>query len=176
MARQDKLTPSEEANAPSEDSLDDFRQIDLRLHLNEVVEVEAEQLRAGACRQPTRRELCRLACEMYDARRRRDRMLNGQLFGEPAWDMLLALYCLPARGEVLAVTSLSNAAEVPESTGLRWQRTLIKEGLIERGPTVRGGGQLVRLTSKGRSLLENYLTWLFYLGTPTPPHPERAGG
>jgi predicted transcriptional regulator len=104
-------------------------------------------------------------------------MLNGELFGEPAWDMLLALYCLPARGEIMAVTSLSYAADVPLTTGHRWQETLVKEGLIERGPeSERGYRHLVRLTTKGRTLLENYLTRLFYVSTPVPPHPDLAGG
>ena len=104
-------------------------------------------------------------------------MLNSQLFGEPAWDLLLALYCLPARGYILRVTALSYAADLPETTGHRWQATLIKEGLIERGPVgVPPSKHSVRLTPKGRTLLENYLIRLFYVSTPTPPHPERAGG
>jgi DNA-binding MarR family transcriptional regulator len=104
-------------------------------------------------------------------------MFNGHLFGEPAWDMLLALYCLPARGEILAVTSLSYAADTAESTGHRWQATLMNEGLIEKGPDIlHGTRQLVRLSPKGRTLLENYLTRLFYVSTPAPPHPDLAGG
>ena len=35
---------------------------------------------------------------------------------------------------------------------------------------------LLRLTQKGRTLLESYLTRLFYLDTPVPPYPESAGG
>ena len=177
MSRQDKLSPKC-ADTPPQGGLEDLRlQVDLRLHLQEVVDVEAEQLRTGARRRPTKRELCQLACQMYDARRTRNKMLNSQLFGEPAWDLLLALYCLPARGYILRVTALSYAADLPETTGHRWQATLIKEGLIERGPVgVPPSKHSVRLTPKGRTLLENYLTRLFYVSTPTPPHPERAGG
>lgn len=151
-------------------------QIDVRLRLDEVAEIEAERLRGGARRTPTRRELCRLACRIYDARRTRDRMLGRKLFGEPAWDMMLALYCLPARGEMLNITGLTHAANLPETTGHRWQRVLIKAGLIERGPEgIDKRKQFVRLTTKGREMLDEYLTRLFYYDMPVPPHPEAVG-
>jgi DNA-binding MarR family transcriptional regulator len=152
-------------------------QIELRLRLDEVTEVEAEELRANARRPPTKRELCRLACQIYDARRARERVLDRELFGEPAWDMLLALYCLPTRGELMTVTALTYAAVVPQATGHRWQGTLRAEGLIERGPQgVDARKQIVRLTPKGRGLMDEYLIRLFYCETPAPPYPDAAGG
>lgn len=160
-----------------EDPEDLHLHIDLRLELDQIAELHAEQLRLKSRRPPTRKELVRLACRIYDARRTRDRMFDRKLFGEPAWDMLLALYCLPARGERLGVTSLSLAANVAQATGHRWQINLINEGLIERGPPgLDARRQLLRLTVKGRKLLESYLTRLFYCDTPVPPHPEAAGG
>ena len=103
--------------------------------------------------------------------------MDRQLFGEPAWDMMLALYCLPARGERLTTTGLSLAATAPATTGHRWQAILTEEGLIERGPKeIDARKQMVRLTDKGRTLLEGYLTRLFYCDTPVPDHPEAAGG
>lgn len=178
MSRQDQLLFPQSDFVRLERTTEDIRlQINLRLNLDEAAEVEAEQLRECARRRPTRRELTRLACQIYDARRARARVLNDELFGEPAWDMLLALYCLPARGEILTVTALSYAADVPQSTGLRWQDKLRDEGLIERGPSeIDARKQMLRLTSKGRLLMEQYLTRLFYCDTPVPPHPEAAGG
>jgi DNA-binding MarR family transcriptional regulator len=77
--------------------------------------------------------------------------------------MLLALYFMPKQGDVLSVSSLSDAAEVPHTTGLRWQKTLIEEGLIRRGPHILDRRQqLVGLTQQGRLLMEQYLTKLFY--------------
>jgi DNA-binding MarR family transcriptional regulator len=91
--------------------------------------------------------------------------------------MLLALYCLPSRGEMLRPTALSHAAAVAEATGIRWQRILTAEGLIERGPQqLPSRRQFVRLTQNGRSLMDRYLTRLFFCKTPIPPHPDRAGG
>jgi DNA-binding MarR family transcriptional regulator len=160
---------------PSDDDL--YLQIDVRLHLDEVADVKAKELRQGSRRSPTRRELCQLACRIYDARRDRERVFDSQFFGEPAWDMLLALYCLPARGEILTVTALALASGVPQTTAYRWQTVLQAQGLIERGPTgVDLRKQFMRLTKEGRALLESYLTRLFYCDTPIPPLPDAAGG
>ena len=164
MSRQDELnTPQIEDGRP-ETPVDDGRlQIDLRLGLDEVAAAEEERLRSAPRRRPTRRELVQLACNLYDARRGRERIFGDQLFGEPAWDMLLALYCLPSRGLVIGVTSLGYAANVPPTTGLRWQKVLLEEGLIERGPHDSDARQrLVRLTEQGRHLMERYLLRLFY--------------
>lgn len=177
MSRQEPVKPSNALAILEEDPEDLHLHIDLRLELDQIAELHAEQLRLKSRRPPTRKELVRLACRIYDARRTRDRMFDRHLFGEPAWDMLLALYCLPARGERLGVTSLALAANVAQATGHRWQIILIKEGLVERGPPgMDARRQLLRLTENGRKLLENYLTRLFYCDTPMPPHPEAAGG
>jgi DNA-binding MarR family transcriptional regulator len=115
-------------------------------------------------------QLGNLAMQIYTARRARDRVLAGELFGEPAWDMLLALFCLPSRGERLSLTALSLAANVPQSTGHRWQRILAEHGLIEQLPDQRDGRrQFVSLTDRGRSLLEDYLMRLLRSGTLSGP-------
>lgn len=177
MSRQETLKSSEALVTRMDDPEDLHLHIDLRLELDQIADLHAEQLRSKSRRPPTRKELVRLACRIYDARRARDRMFDRKLFGEPAWDMLLALYCLPARGERLGVTALTLAANVAQATGHRWQIILTKEGLIERGPAeLDARRQLLRLTEKGRKLLENYLTRLFYCDTPVPPYPEAAGG
>jgi DNA-binding MarR family transcriptional regulator len=178
MSRQDKLNPPILIRGSDEPAADELRlEIDLRLTLDEIANGISQVLQDHARRQPTKKALTRLACRIYDARRTRDRMLNGQLFGEPAWDTLLALYCLPARGEMLHTTALAYAANVGPTTGLRWQRLLMAEGLIERGPKeLSPRRQFVRLTQTGRSMLEAYLTRLYFSTTAVPPFPDRAGG
>jgi DNA-binding MarR family transcriptional regulator len=178
LSREKKITIASSAALPGEAPDDEIRmQINLRLRLDEVAEAEADQLRADAKRPPSKKDLCRLACRVYDSRRARDKIIDRNLFGEPAWDMLLSLYCLPARGEIMTVTALSFAANVPQTTGLRWQKTLTEEGLIERGPAgVDLRKQMIRLTAEGRAMMDRYLTHLFYCDTPAPPHIERAGG
>lgn len=178
MSREEHLRASATVVAlPDDPATDDIRlQVDLRLHLDEIAEAEATRLRLTAS-PPTRQELCRLACRIYDARRARDKVFDREIFGEPAWDMLLALYCLPTRGEIMTVTALSLAAGAPLTTGLRWQKTLTSEGLIERGPKgVDLRRQSIRLTADGRALMEQYLTRLLYCQTSYPPSPEAAGG
>ena len=164
MSRQDHLSPPEIDDVLPEAPVDDGHlQIDLRLGLDRVAAAEEEKLRNVPRRRPTRRELARLASQLYEARRGRDRLFNEKLFGEPAWDMLLALYCLPAQGIVLTATSLSYAANIPPSTGTGWQKLLLDEDLIKRGPNLSDGRQqLVALTDKGRTLMERYLIRLFY--------------
>jgi DNA-binding MarR family transcriptional regulator len=166
-----------QAPATPADATDDLRlQINLRLKLDEVAHIEAIALRQNARRVPSRRDLWQMACRIYDARRARDKILDRKLFGEPAWDMLLALYCLPPRGELMSVSALTYASAVPQTTGHRWQSILRDEGLIERGPQeVDARRQIVRLTPRGRSLMDDYLSRLFYCDTPFPPHPQAAG-
>lgn len=178
MSRQDKVKPPAIDVGSIEQAADEYRlQIDLRLKLDEVADVQAKLLHMPAHRQPTRAELAQLAGKIYDARRARDRILDQRLFGEPAWDMLLALYALPARGEMLRPSYLAHAANVPGTTGIRWERILTEEELIERGPPeLPSRRQFVRLTEKGRALMQRYLTRLYFSQTPIPPYPEKAGG
>jgi DNA-binding MarR family transcriptional regulator len=161
---QDKLDlPEIESVLPEAPADDDRLQIDLRLGLEKVTAAEEEKLRLRPRKRPTRPQLIRLAYHLFKARRARDRIFDEQLFGEPAWDMLLALYCLPQRGELLTVSSLSNVANVPSATGIRWQRILAEEGLIKRGPHILDARvRLVGLTQQGRLLMEEYLTKLFF--------------
>ena len=177
VSRENKISISSSPVPLGEPSDDEIRMlINLRLRLDEVADAEASALRTSARRSPTRKELCQLACRIYDNRRARDRIIDRKLFGEPAWDMLLSLYCLPTRGELMTVTSLSFAANVPQTSGLRWQQRLTDEGLIERGPhAVDLRKQMIRLTTEGRKLMDRYLTHLFYCDTAIPEQGDRAG-
>ena len=164
MSRQDSLDIPEIDDVLSEFPGDDDQlQIDLRLGLEKIAAAEEERLRQAPRRRPTQSQLNRLAYDIYRARRTRGLLFDPHLLGEPAWDMLLALYSLPPRGEVLSVMSLSLAAEVPGTTGLRWQAKLLQEGLIKRGPHVRDArSHLVGLSQLGRLLMDRYLIKLFY--------------
>ena len=177
MSRQDKLDPPTIdrgfRGAPEEHALE----VDLRLKLSETAGLQVDLPRARARRRPTKSELSRLACRIYDARRARDKLLDKALFGEPAWDMLLALYCLPARGEMLRSTALAYASNLSCTTGLRWECILAERGWIERGPKeLPLRKQFFRLTAHGRFQIEQYLSRIYLAQTPVPPFPERAGG
>lgn len=177
MSREEQVKAAIGHDDPDDSNPLELRlQLDVRLRLDEVAEIEAERLRANATRPPTPRELGNLAGRIYDARRIRDKMMNRKLFGEPAWDMLLALYCLPTRGELLTITGLTHAANASGTTGHRWQQVLTEEELIERGPEgIDKRKQLVRLTDKGRELLQGYLTRLYYYDAPAARCPDDVG-
>ncbi|MBU6166230.1 MAG: MarR family winged helix-turn-helix transcriptional regulator [Alphaproteobacteria bacterium] len=65
-------------------------------------------------------------------RRDRDRHLPADLFGDPAWDMLLDLTAARMEQVDVPVSSLCLAAAVPTTTALRWVRSLSQAGLFVR--------------------------------------------
>lgn len=66
------------------------------------------------------------------ARRLRENLLPRELFGEPAWDMLLDLYV--SRGDARAVSTSDAciASAAPPTTALRWLNRLVESGLVVR--------------------------------------------
>ena len=69
----------------------------------------------------------------------------------------------------MTTKAVTCAADVPHTTGLRWQQTLIDEDLVERGPQEHHIGRtLLRLTKHGRTLMDAYFTRLFYEDRPLP--------
>lgn len=70
----------------------------------------------------------------YRARRRRDRLFGGyaDLFGEPAWDILLDLHRASETGRAISITSACIASCAPATTALRHLGALEERGLIRR--------------------------------------------
>jgi winged helix DNA-binding protein len=69
---------------------------------------------------------------MIRARRLRDQYFRGDLFADPAWDMLLDLMAARLEKNRVAVSSLCIAAAVPATTALRWIKALTDRGLFVR--------------------------------------------
>lgn len=65
-------------------------------------------------------------------RRQRNKLFGGELFGEPAWDILLELYAAEGTGRKLSVSGACYVSGVPSSTALRWILRLEKDGWIKR--------------------------------------------
>lgn len=76
--------------------------------------------------------LHRLATKEYNNRRARRKFISEDLFGEPAWDILLDLYRARLQDKMITITSACIAADVPQTTALRWIGALEQTGLIER--------------------------------------------
>lgn len=65
-------------------------------------------------------------------RQLRARFFDGDLFADPAWDMLLDLTAARAERSRVSVTSLCIASGVPPTTALRWIGQMTEAGLLQR--------------------------------------------
>lgn len=98
------------------------------------------------------------AIDLYGNRRRRVKLFGADLFGEPAWDILLDLYIATETGKQISVTSACIGAAVPLTTALRWLTMLEARRLIVRENDDRDARRsYVRLSDLGRELMDRYL-------------------
>lgn len=74
----------------------------------------------------------RLVRRVIRQRQMRARFFDGDLFADPAWDMLLDLTAARAEHARVSVTSLCIASGVPPTTALRWIGQMIDTGLFCR--------------------------------------------
>jgi DNA-binding MarR family transcriptional regulator len=74
----------------------------------------------------------RLVRRIIRQRQLRARFFDGELFGDPAWDMLLDLTAARAEHTRVSVTSLCIASGVPPTTALRWIGQMTEAGLFQR--------------------------------------------
>ena len=65
-------------------------------------------------------------------RRYRQQFLDGDLLGEPAWEILLDLFIAYHEEREITVMSACLASGVPQTTALRWLNMLEEKGLIVR--------------------------------------------
>jgi hypothetical protein len=95
---------------------------------------------------------------MIRARRLRDHFFRGELFADPAWDMLLDLMAARLDQQRVAVSSLCIAAAVPPTTALRWIKTLCDQGLFVRVADPEDGRRVfIELSDKAAAALDAYL-------------------
>jgi hypothetical protein len=71
-----------------------------------------------------------MAASMLDFRRARSTALPADLFGEPAWDLLLELFVADAKGQHLTGRDVSRRCNIPASVLSRWLIHLAKIDLI----------------------------------------------
>jgi DNA-binding MarR family transcriptional regulator len=76
----------------------------------------------------------RMVRQIIANRQARTRFFDAELFGEPAWDMLLDLTAAHGEGVRVSVTSLCIAAGVPATTALRWLTQMVESGIFVRVP------------------------------------------
>lgn len=74
----------------------------------------------------------RLLRRIIRQRQLRARFFDGDLFADPAWDILLDLAAARAEHKRVSVTSACIASGVPPTTALRWIGQLVEAGLLQR--------------------------------------------
>lgn len=101
-----------------------------------------------------------VAREIYTQRRRRVATFgNPDLFGEPAWDILLDLYIAEADGKTVSVSSACIGSAAPPTTGLRWLGVLAENDLILREHDPQDQRRvLVRLTDRGLAAMDQFFS------------------
>jgi DNA-binding MarR family transcriptional regulator len=79
------------------------------------------------------------------------------MFGEPAWDMLLALYVSEQSGPRHTIVKLVAQAAAPATTALRWLEYLDKERLVVRHSNpIDRRATFIELSDKARLALDAY--------------------
>jgi len=102
--------------------------------------------------------LVRRARTLMEQRRARARFLPAELFHEPAWDMLLALFVAQAERRTINVKTLVSYADAPATTSQRWIDHLHKLGLIERITDVIDRRRIeVQLSEIGEDAIRRFL-------------------
>jgi hypothetical protein len=100
-------------------------------------------------------------------RRLRDHFFKGDLFADPAWDMLLDLMAARAERRRVAVSSLCIAAAVPPTTALRWIKGLCDQGLFVRVADPEDGRRVfIELSGETAARMEAYLRSAQRIGRP----------
>jgi hypothetical protein len=95
---------------------------------------------------------------LYAERRRRDDLFPDGLFGEPAWDLLLAMFSAREKGQAMILCRAYKAAGVSDTTGRRLLDRMEEEGLITRRRAPRSRKmRVVELTDRAAERLVDYL-------------------
>ena len=105
-----------------------------------------------------RRTLRRAAEQTLAKRRLRHQFFDQDLFGEPAFDLLLDLYAHDLAGRATYTTSAAVASGAPLTTALRQIATLVDRGLVAReADPVDRRRVLLCMTAEGSRRMRDYL-------------------
>ena len=112
-----------------------------------------------------RRHWGMLARNIHRERGRRANYLPAELFGEPAWDILLDLAYAAKADELRSIKAACLSSQVPEATALRYIEQLVGFGLVERiADKTDRRRKFLRLTMLGERKMEGFLSTMPPLG------------
>lgn len=101
----------------------------------------------------------RAAVQILTRRRLRQEHFGDDMYGEPAFDLLLDLFIQEIDGQNAYTTSLAVASGAPLTTALRQIAMLVDRGYVQRAPDpVDRRRVMVQLTQKGSTAMWRYLT------------------
>jgi len=104
-----------------------------------------------------RAQLARRAANALKARQLRTSIFRQPIFGEPAWDMLVALYLADIEQRPVTASGLADWAQCPKTTALRWQHVLEDRQFISRTANpLDARMHLISLTQLGREALDEF--------------------
>lgn len=96
--------------------------------------------------------------QIIEARHRRSEFFSGNLFSDPAWDLLLCLYSAYLRQHRVTIHTVTHRSRVPSTTALRWIRELHDQGLLTRTPDPLDGRRVfVGLSFEGAVAMSCYM-------------------
>ena len=95
-----------------------------------------------------------VAERLYAERRRRDEYFPAALFGEPAWDLLLALFIAQDDGRHVPLAEAYVAAKIDARDGPALIEKLVAAGLVTRS---HNRWNAILLTDHGMDRLGDYL-------------------
>lgn len=103
----------------------------------------------------------RLVRRIIRQRQLRARFFEADLFGDPAWDMLLDLTAARVEHQRVSVTSLCIASGVPPTTALRWIGQMVEAGLFQRVEDEADRRRaFIQLTDKAADAMARYFAEL----------------
>lgn len=113
---------------------------------------------------PPQARLVKLASSILRSRGERQAVLPAHFFGEPCWDILLALYVAQASQREVPVGAIGAAAGVPPTVALRAIALLERDGWVRRSSAADACGvSTVAIGDRALARLERWLAGHFCL-------------
>lgn len=121
-------------------------------------EIGASGAAGNAVSPEQRQSLREHANRIRSARDLRRQWFDQNIFGEPAWEMLLTLYVIDGEQRRLSTRQVARLARLSLTTTLRWLDYLEEKDLVSRRPNPFDHRVVyTELSDKGRAAMDAYL-------------------